>query len=197
MGSNYPEVEKIPIRFKDPVGGPIARVFPGESPIPIPTMRILILTLVLGLSLPLVARAQASASESATVTANVVATLAITKNQNLAFGDVAQGTSSTIAVTDADAVKFTVSGEPNKAVTFSLTSPSTLADGSSHTLPFTSAVQYNTTDNAASANALTNNSTINLSAGGHLFVYLGGTVTAAVGQTTGLYSGTYTVQVDY
>lgn len=140
--------------------------------------------------------AQSTASESATVSATVVAAVGISKNQNLSFGDVARNTSSTIAVTDGAAAKFTVTGEPNKDITIALTDPSTLSDGS-NTLTFSSDAKYNTSDNAGAASALTSGSTISLSASGNLYVYVGGTVTAGASQVTGAYSGTFTVEVDY
>lgn len=158
-------------------------------------MRI-ILAFLAALLFTVSANAQTTDSESANITANVIASLSLAKNQDLAFGDVAQNTSSTINVTDAAAVKFTVTGEPSTNVTFSLTSPANLTNGGNN-LTFSDDTQYNTTDDAATANALNDNDTIALSGAGNLYVYLGGTVTAGAAQVTGAYSGTYTVQVDY
>ena len=142
------------------------------------------------------ARAQATDSESATISATVIASLSVAKDQNLAFGEVVQNTASTVQVTDAGAVKFTVTGEPNKNVTFTLTSPANLTSGANN-LPFADDVQYNTSDAPGTASALTDGATVALNGTGGLFVYLGGTVTAGAAQTTGAYSGTFTVQVDY
>lgn len=143
------------------------------------------------------ARAQASDSENATITADVIAALSLAKNQNLAFGDVAQNTSGTVEVTDAAAVKFTITGEPSKNITFTLTSPANLVDGAANTLPFSDDIQYNTADDPATANVLNDGATIAINGTGNLYVYLGGTVTAGGAQVTAAYSGTYTVQVDY
>lgn len=158
-------------------------------------MRILAIALALSLTAS-AARGQATDSESATITATVIAALSVAKDQNMAFGEVTQNASSTIQVTDANAVKFTVDGEPNKNITFTLTSPANLTNGANN-LPFADDVQYHTSDAPGSASALTDGATIALNATGDLYIYLGGTVTAGVGQTTGAYSGTFTLQVDY
>lgn len=139
---------------------------------------------------------QSSDSESATITATVIAALSVSKDQNMAFGEVTQNASSSIAVTDAGAVKFTVDGEPNKNITFTLTSPANLTNGANN-LPFADDVQYHTSDAPGSASALANGATVALNGTGDLYVYLGGTVTAGALQTTGAYSGTFTLQVDY
>lgn len=139
---------------------------------------------------------QSSDSESATISATVIAALSVSKDQNMAFGEVAQNASSSIAVTDAGAVKFTVDGEPNKNVTFTLTSPTNLTNGANN-LPFADDVQYHTSDAPGSAIALANGATVALNGTGDLYVYLGGTVTAAALQVTGAYTGTFTLQVDY
>lgn len=142
------------------------------------------------------AHAQSTDSESATVSATVIASLSLAKDQNLAFGEVTQNASSVVDVTDAGAVKFTVTGEPNKNITFTLTSPANLTNGGNN-LPYTDDVQYNTSDAPGTALALNDGATIALNGSGNLYVYLGGTVTAALAQVTGAYSGTFTVQVDY
>lgn len=139
---------------------------------------------------------QMTDTESATISATVIAALSVSKDQDLAFGDLPQNSSSTVEVTDAGAVKFTVGGEPNKNVTFTLTSPANLTNGANN-LPFVEDVQVNTTDAPGTAAALTDGATEALSGTGALFVYLGGTVTAAPAQATGAYSGTFTLQVDY
>jgi allantoicase len=155
-----------------------------------------ILTILLVMTTVSEAYAQSSDSESATVSATVIASLSLAKDQNLAFGDVTQNAASTVQVTDAGAVKFTITGEPSKNITFTLTSPANLTNGGNN-LTYADDVQYNTSDAPGTAIALTDGATIALNGSGNLYVYLGGTVTAGVGQVTGAYSGTFTVQVDY
>ena len=155
-----------------------------------------LLTVLIIFAVVFTARAQSTDSESATVSATVIASLSLAKDQNLAFGQVTQNAASTVQVTDAGAVKFTVTGEPNKNITFTLTSPANLTSGINN-LPYADDVQYNTSDAPGTANALNTGATIALNGSGNLYVYLGGTVTAGVAQATGAYSGTFTVQVDY
>lgn len=158
--------------------------------------RYIVLALLITGAFTNTALSQASDSEDATITANVIAALSLAKNQNLAFGDVAQNTSGTVEVTDAAAVKFTITGEPSKNITFTLTSPANLSDGT-NTLTFSDDIQYNSADDPATANVLNDGATIAINGTGNLYVYLGGTVTAGGAQVRGAYSGTYTVQVDY
>ncbi|MEX2401158.1 MAG: DUF4402 domain-containing protein [Rhodothermales bacterium] len=152
---------------------------------------------ILTLLLVGLASAQATDSESATISADVIAALSLAKSQDLSFGDVAQNTTSTIAVTDGGVVKFTITGEPSKNITFTLTVPANLTDGSANTLPFTDDIQYNTADDAGTASNLNDGATIAINGTGNLYVYLGGEVTAGGAQVTGSYTGTYTVKVDY
>ncbi len=156
------------------------------------TLAILILVIITAPA----AYGQSTDSESATISATVIAALSVSKDQNMAFGEVTQNAASTIEVTEAGAVKFTVDGEPNKNVTFTLTSPANLTNGANN-LPFTDDVQYHTSDAPASASALSDGATVALNGTGDLYVYLGGTVTAGALQATGAYSGTFTLQVDY
>lgn len=158
-------------------------------------MKSIIVTLLI-LVTASAAYGQSTDSDNATITATVIAALSVVKDQDLAFGDVAQNSSSTVDVTDAGAVKFTLAGEANKNVTFTLTSPANLTSGANN-LTFADDVQYNTSDLPGSASALSDGATVALNGSGALYVYLGGTVTAGVGQATGAYSGTFTVQVDY
>ncbi len=158
-------------------------------------MKILVIAFLVVVTVS-AAYGQSTDSESATISATVIAALSVSKDQNMAFGDVAQNTASTIEVTDAGAVKFTVGGEPNKNVTFTLTSPANLTNGGND-LPFADDVQFNTSDAPGTASALADGATEPLNGTGDLYVYLGGTVTAGAGQATGAYSGTFTVQVDY
>lgn len=158
-------------------------------------MRVLAVALLVAFTAS-AASAQSTDSESATISATVIAALSVAKSGDMSFGSVAQNTASTIEVTDGGAVKFTVEGEPNSSVTFTLTSPANLTNGANN-LPFADDVQFNTTDAPGTAAALASSATEALSGTGELFVYLGGTVTAGAAQATGAYSGTFTVQVDY
>jgi hypothetical protein len=141
-----------------------------------------------------------SFGQSATVTATVNAVLSITTDNNLVIGNVVKGTTKTIASNAAGAAAFTITGEPSTQTIVTVTFPSNLLDGSSNTLPFTGQIPIHNTaadqgtatayPGLAGGNASTNGS-------GNLYVYVGGGVTAAVGQTSGNYAGTINVNVVY
>ena len=155
------------------------------------------LALVLALSFTATdALAQASASETATVSADVIAALTISKDQDLQFGEIASGTAKTIAVTDAGATTFSIGGEASTTVTLTYTAPTTLTDGG-NAMPFTADVQANTTDDAATASALSSGDSQTLSASSALYVYLGGTADASASPPMGSYSNTFSISVEY
>lgn len=158
----------------------------------------LLLTLLFLFAAVPAALAQSSASDDATVTANVLAALTVTAEQNLDFGNIAQGDNVVVDVTDGSAGKFSVTGESATNVTLTYNTLSNLADGGGNTLPFSQDVQVNSTsDDPSGASALTSGATQSLNGSGNLYVYLGGTVTADASQAAGSYSGTFTLTAEY
>ena len=139
--------------------------------------------------------AQSSASANVTVQARVIAALSITPTSaTLNFGDVAQGTSPAIA--PASGIAFTVAGEPNHTATLTYNATATLNGPSSSTLTFTANVIGNTTNSTSGAASFP--SSITLNGSGNYYIWLGGNLgNIPANQTTGQYTGTYTIQVHY
>ena len=159
--------------------------------------RTLFLSLFLTMGLTTSAFAQDTASGTSTVSATVVKSLSITKDNELSFGSVAQNDSVTVAVSDAEATTFTITGELGKNVTLSYNDLTTLSDGT-NTLEFAKDVQQDADNSPATATNLTSGSTVALDATtGLLYVYLGGTVSATVAQVIGAYQSTFTLDANY
>jgi hypothetical protein len=137
----------------------------------------------------------AQTSTTANVTANVNAALTITNTGALALGNVAQGATVTITSITAGAATFTIQGAASAATTVTVTNPANLTFGANN-LPFTAQVpRFNTVNTQATSTAfgaVTGGSTTT-SAGGQLFLWIGGGVTASGSQAAGSYSGTITV----
>lgn len=146
--------------------------------------------------------AQNSVNEDATVDATVIQALAITKNQDLNFGRIAQGTTNTIAKADAaDVAKFSITGEAGESVTITYTEITELdEDGAgTATLPYTQVASFNDSDDSSASTDMSGGtqSTTLEATNGTLFVYLSGTVTPGASQTAGAYSATVNVAVAY
>ena len=158
-------------------------------------MRYILLLVLLTAS---TAQAQSSATTSAGITATVTNALSIQVDQDLHFGDVAQNSTNTVAVTSSSASTFTITGEPGKNVTFTLTDPPELTDMSGNGLSFASNVRFDEDNTPSTSSPLTNSDTITLDGtSGKAYVFLGGTVTATSSQALSTYTGTFTIQVDY
>lgn len=145
-----------------------------------------------------VAMAQSN-SGSITATAIVQQPISVTGAVNLSFGNVFPGVAATVALTDAGAGRFDVAGQANAPVTLAFTTlPGNLASGANN-LPIVFTSGYNPSNSAAGATSFAPGSgaTTALSGTGTLFVFLGGTVTPAVNQAAGTYTGTITLQVTY
>jgi hypothetical protein len=136
---------------------------------------------------------------TASVTATVNAVLSITTTNDLAIGNVVKGTTKTILSNAANAAAFTITGEPSTQTIVTVTFPANLTFGANN-LPFTGEIPiHNTVANQATATAYgaLMGGTTPTNATGNLYVYVGGGVTAALGQTSGNYAGTINVNVVY
>jgi hypothetical protein len=138
-------------------------------------------------------------SAVANVTANVNAVLTITNTGALSLGSVNQGATATIASNAAGAATFTVAGAASAATTVTVAGPSggNLTSGA-NTLPFTLVLpRYNTvnTQGTSTAFGLTTGGSTSTNATGQLYLWVGGSVTAAASQPSGSYTGTLTVSV--
>lgn len=139
-------------------------------------------------------------SASASVTANVQQPLSVSKSADLAFGNVFPGLNKTIAVTDAGAASFSVSGQSGANVNVSFSLPSTLASGG-NSLPIANwTARRNSTSSSASGTDFTPSASATsavIGSGGELHVFVGATAQPASGQPAGTYSGTLTITVVY
>jgi hypothetical protein len=155
-------------------------------------MKKIILVAVLLVTVSALSFAQ---STTANITANVNATLTITRLTDLALGNVNQGATATVLSTAAAASSFQITGAASTGTTVTVTFPANLTSGANN-LPFTGQIpRYNTVAGAAASTAfgaLSGGST-NTNATGNLWIYVGGGVTAGASQATGSYSGTLTV----
>ena len=143
-------------------------------------------------------RAQNSASAS--VTATVQQPLTVSKSSDLAFGSVFPGLNKTIAVGDAGAASFSVSGQAGASVNLTFTAPATIASGG-NTLPVASwSGRWNTTNSAASGTDFTPSgsaTSATLNGSGAIYVFVGATAQPSSSQAAGSYSGTLTLTVVY
>lgn len=137
------------------------------------------------------------------VTTTVKLALSVANDQNLAFGTLlVGGGNKVVAVTDAAASKFTVTGDSSASISISYSAPATLArsvGGNPTPVTYTPDVKGFATDVPASATALTaaaQTKALSASAGKY-FVYVGGTLTDSPTLAAGSYSGTFTLSVVY
>ena len=140
-----------------------------------------------------------SNSGSITATAQVQQPINVVGALNLAFGNVFPGVNKTVLLTDAGAGRFDVTGQGSAPAILAFTAlPTNLVNGGNN-LPVAFSSGYNTTNSAAGATSFAPGSgaSTSFSAGGALFVFLGGSVTPAVNQVAGTYTGTVTLQVTY
>ena len=144
--------------------------------------------------------AGAQNSARASVTASVQQPLTVTKSTDLAFGSVFPGLNKTVAVGDAGAASFSVSGQAGASVNLTFTAPATIANGGS-TLPIASWTgRWNTTNSAASGTDFTPSgsaTSATLSGSGAIYVFVGATAQPSSSQAAGSYSGTLTLTVVY
>ncbi|MHB8914704.1 MAG: DUF4402 domain-containing protein [Thiobacillus sp.] len=144
-----------------------------------------------------------AATTSASGTATVIVDMGITKNVDLRFGKFAAGTGGTVVMTTAGvrskcgtvlfsaldaggAASFAVTGD--STATYAITLPST-AVTITHSTVTTNTMSVGTfVSNPSGTGTLTN---------GAQTLLVGGTLTVASAQAAGLYSGSFSVTVDY
>jgi hypothetical protein len=151
---------------------------------------------LVALSLATAAQAQ---SANITATAVVQQPITVTGAANLDFGNVFPGVAKTVAVTDATAGRFNVTGQASAPGKLSFTLPTNLVNGGNNLAIGTWSGNVNTTASptgtsftpSAAVQAFTFSGT------GTAFVYVGATVTPTVAQVAGTYTGTVTMTVTY
>lgn len=158
------------------------------------SLAVLALTLV-GAS---VAQAQSATIQA---TATVQTPLTVTGTADLAFGNVFPGLAKTVAPADGTSGRFTVLGQTGAEVSLTFPGlPANLTGAGNLPIGTYTGVHNNTnataggtgfTPSAASTLAVLDATT------GNRFVFLGATVTPAVAQAPGAYTGTITMNVVY
>jgi hypothetical protein len=145
-----------------------------------------------------------SGQESADITAraNVLERIAVSNQNDLEFGDVIPGFSSSVAPDDPSAGRFLVTGASGLAFSVDFVLPPVLVrDGGGATLPLT----FGAGSAGVGPTPLEVTSTFNpngaftgtLNGSGERYIFLGGSVTADAAQQDGTYSGTVTLNVAY
>jgi hypothetical protein len=151
-------------------------------------------------SAPVAAQTSAMASISAVANVSGIAPLTAAGVNDLLFGTVIAGTPKTVTAV-AEAGRFTISGQPSAPVSVSFTLPTVLTGAGSATIPIT----FGSTDGILFSTYPTVAGTFNpnavsfpsLSGTGNLSLGIAGTVSPALGTTTGAYTGTITLTVAY
>lgn len=161
-----------------------------------------LLTLVAAAVVVLAPRTVA-AQNTATIVASatVLATLNAVKEADLNFASVFPGLVKTIAVTDAGAARVQVIGEGGREVNITFTLPTDLVSGA-NLLPIGSYTSvWNTTATAVGGTTINpvtgGNLLLNAAAPFNAYVFLGGTVTPAAGQSAGFYTADITLTAAY
>lgn len=143
-----------------------------------------------------------SANANIPANANVIAQLNVTAGNALGFGDVSPGVSKSVAISDATAGTFSVTGGGGASVSLGFTLPTNLTSGANN-LP----IAFSTTDanwedgiSSLGTNVFDPNAGVSvgaLPADGDMTVFIGGTVNPTNGQAAGTYTGTITLTATY
>jgi Mat/Ecp fimbriae major subunit len=132
--------------------------------------------------------------------ANVFQAITVTGANTLDFGNVFPGVAKTIGVAAATAGRFDLTGQGSAPVQLTFTLPTNLTSGA-NSLPIgTWTGCTNPTNSTTGCTTFTPSGTATnsaFSAGGALFVFVGGTVTPAAAQAAGSYTGTITLTANY
>jgi hypothetical protein len=137
---------------------------------------------------------------SANGTATVVADMGITKSADLRFGKFSAGTGGTVVMGTASARTKTgavmLSGLDGGVASFAVTGDTTATYAI--TLPTTATITHtNTTTTMSVGTFVSNPSGTGAMTSGAQTLLVGGTLTVASAQLTGVYSGSFSVTVDY
>ena len=157
------------------------------------------------IALALLAAVPAAASAQ-TQSASIIATAVVQQPinvvgaVNLAFGNVFPGVNKSIAVTDASAGRFDVTGQASSPVLMSFVLPANLTSGGNNLPIGTWTGHWNTANSPSGGtnftpSAGTTNATF--SGTGGLFVFVGSAVSPATNQAAGTYTGAVQLTVTY
>jgi len=131
------------------------------------------------------------------VSASVNAALSITKNTNVSFGNVVQGTNGVMDPQGSGSSglgsgftlgKLTIAGTGTAGITLTFSESSVnLGDGASATMAFTPDFSGNGSDASSGSADINTGENVNLVSGAY-YIYVGGTLTVGASQTAGSYS---------
>ena len=149
--------------------------------------------------------ASAQANDDISATANVIAQINVNGEQALDFGSIAPGATSTVAVTDAASVgRFSVAGNGGTLdLDFNLSNADLTGPGVDIPITFGAGSAAWGADASSPTNTFDPSSTegvttaLSADPDGTIFVFIGGSITAAADQTAGTYSGTITLTATY
>lgn len=116
----------------------------------------------------------------------------------LDFGSVAPGVTASIKPSDANAAGFEFSGQKNASVDITIPSSITMTSGSgfnASTLTVDNISAVNNTSNSQSG--ASDGTGSKLGDSGNLYMWIGGDVAVPTSQSSGDYTGTFTVTVSY
>lgn len=162
------------------------------------TATVLSAVLAAGLSFG-AAAVEAQTSANIQATATVLSAVTVAGIQDLQFGNVTPGVNKAVAIADAGAGRFDVTKAAGEGVTLAFTLPTDLSDGT-NTLPIgTWTGAWNTSATTVGATGFDPVTGTNTAAtvGTGITVYVGATVSPAVAQVAGNYSGTVTMSAIY
>jgi hypothetical protein len=162
-------------------------------------------------SQPTLAQTGLGANQNLTASAVVYMPLSITNPVNFTFGNIAVGGNpivnpntgvATSIISGSSVGGLKVAGSSGSQVLFTWTSQITLSDGATHTMKYTPDVYGGATQGASAQ--LTSGATAVTLTGGNSQVWVGGKLFATDGtsvvpisQTSGTYTGTLNLAVDY
>ncbi len=143
-----------------------------------------------------------AATDQLSITATVLSPLSIQKVSDLQFGEILPGRSKTVIPNNLTSCgKWTITGAALKQISFTVTLSQNLVSGSNN-LPITfssSDCIYSDLSDGASPQYFNMGSSMlkNFSAGGKIFIFIGGTINAASNLQGGTYEGMLTITIDY
>jgi len=147
--------------------------------------------------------AQNSGNANVEATANVITALNVQNDGDLDFGQVAQGTTSTVSIGDVNQGRVVITGEAGVSVDVGLTATGTINELSNGAEQITiTNFDISSADNPGGASpsslldASTTSANLNLSAS-TMYLFFTGEISASPTQGTGTYSNDYTVTVTY
>jgi hypothetical protein len=156
-------------------------------------------------------QAQSAASANVTATATVLTALTITKNTDVAFGNISATTAGTVYLdpkaaastyvgTAAAVGTLTIAGSNSQSIRLGWPATLSLSDGASHTMTYTLKVNGLNANTQASSTTLTltgGYSSVTTSASGGYFLWVGGDLGTLSSQATGSYTATGAFTVEY